>query len=153
MDEVEQLKEQLDKAEKFISQFEKDCCELIDEIIDAVCKNVIDRMNTELRTISMCDDFPQSFTFFDQLSVLHQSRSYDEIDFPTGMLENYIDNIIDSELSKLSAKDKTILWYANYGCTYGDNYQPLDANEMCYQRFNDFQNKRYEELLSDLDWF
>ena len=53
----------------------------IDEIIDIVCKNVIKRMNAEMRKVSLCADFPKEFTFFDQLSVLHQSKDYDEIFF------------------------------------------------------------------------
>ena len=79
MTEIEYLKEQLEKADKFISQIENDCYPLIDEIIDTVCKNVIKRINTESKQINLCDDLPKEFTFFDQLSVLHQSRDYDEI--------------------------------------------------------------------------
>lgn len=73
MTEIEYLKEQLEKADKFISQIENDCYPLIDEIIDTVCKNVIKRINTESKQINLCDDLPKEFTFFDQLSVLHQS--------------------------------------------------------------------------------
>ena len=47
MTEIEYLKKQLEKADKFISQIENDCYPLIDEIIDTVCKNVIKRINTE----------------------------------------------------------------------------------------------------------
>ena len=90
MTEIEYLKEQLEKAVKFISQIENDCYPLIDEIIDTVCKNVIKRINTESKQINLCDDLPKGFTFFDQLSVLHQSRDYDEIFFPNGCLEDYI---------------------------------------------------------------
>lgn len=151
MDETKYLKEQLEKANKFISQLEDDCYPLVDEIIDAVCKNVVKRMNTEAEHISLCDDMPQDFTFFDQLSVLHQSMDYDEIFFPNGVLEDYIDKLIELELNELSRKDKIILWYSNCHSEFGDEYEVFDARYMCSQHFNDFQNKRYEELLPKLE--
>lgn len=151
MDEIEYLKWQLKKADKFISQLEDDCYPLIDEIIDTVCKNVIKHINTELETISLCDDLPQGFTFFDQLSVLHQSKDYDEIFFPNGVLEDYIDNSIELELNELSRKDKIILWYSNCRSEFGNEYEIFDARHMCSQHFNNLQNKRYEELLPMLE--
>lgn len=153
MDEVEHLKEQLDKAEKFISQIEENCSYLVDEIIDTVCKNAIKRMNSKMEKFRLCDDYPQSFTFFDQLSVLHQSRDYDEIFFPNGVLEDYLENTLDLELDNIPLKDKIILWYSDCRSQIGHDYEIFDARHMCYQRFNDFQNKRYEELLPDLDEF
>lgn len=151
MTEIEYLKEQLEKADKFISQIENDCYPLIDEIIDTVCKNVIKRINTESKQINLCDDLPQEFTFFDQLSILHQSRDYDEIFFPNGVLEEYIDNSIEFELNRLSRKDKIILWYSNCLSEFGNEYEVFDARDMCNQHFNDLQNKRYEELLPMLE--
>lgn len=65
MEETKYLQEQLEKADKFISQLEDDCYPFIDEIIDIVCKNVIKRMNAEMRKVSLCADFPKEFTFFD----------------------------------------------------------------------------------------
>lgn len=151
MDETKYLKEQLEKADKFISQLEDDCYPLIEEIIDTVCKNVIKRINTESEQISLCDDLPQEFTFFDQLSVLHQSRDYDEIFFPNGVLEDYIDNSIELELNELPQKDKIILWYSNCHSEFGNEYDVFDARNICNQHFNDLQNKRYEELLPMLE--
>lgn len=151
MTEIKYLKEQLEKADKFISQIENDCYPLIDEIIDSVCKNVIKRINTESKQINLCDDLPQEFTFFDQLSVLHQSRDYDEIFFPNGVLEEYIDNSIEFELNRLSRKDKIILWYSNCHSEFGNEYDIFEARHMCNQHFNDLQNKRYEELLPMLE--
>ncbi len=151
MTEIEYLKGQLEKADKFISQIENDCYPLIDEIIDTVCKNVIKRINIESKQINLCDDLSQEFTFFDQLSVLHQSRGYDEIFFPNGVLEEYIDNSIEFELNRLSRKDKIILWYSDCHSEFGNEYEVFDARHVCTQRFNDFENKRYEELLPKLD--
>ena len=141
----------MEKADKFISQIENDCYPLIDEIIDTVCKNVIKRINIESKQINLCDDLSQEFTFFDQLSVLHQSRGYDEIFFPNGVLEEYIDNSIEFELNRLSRKDKIILWYSDCHSEFGNEYEVFDAQHVCTQRFNDFENKRYEELLPKLD--
>lgn len=151
MTEIEYLKGQLEKADKFISQIENDCYPLIDEIIDTVCKNVIKRINIESKQINLCNDLSQEFTFFDQLSVLHQSRGYDEIFFPNGVLEEYIDNSIEFELNRLSRKDKIILWYSDCHSEFGNEYEVFDAQHVCAQRFNDFENKRYEELLPKLD--
>lgn len=153
MTEIEYLKEQLEKADKFISQIEDDCYPLIDEIIDTVCNNVIKRINTESKQISLCDDLPQEFTFFDQLSVLHQSKDYDEIFFPNGVLEDYIDNSIDFELNGLSKKDKIILWYSNCHSEFGNEYEIFDARYICTQRFHDLENKRYEKLLPKLEYY
>lgn len=60
MEETKYLQEQLEKADKFISQLEDDCYPFIDEIIDIVCKNVIKRMNAEMRKVSLCADFPKN---------------------------------------------------------------------------------------------
>ena len=151
MTEIEYLKGQLEKADKFISQIENDCYPLIDEIIDTVCKNVIKRINTESKQINLCDDLPKGFTFFDQLSVLHQSRDYDEIFFPNGCLEDYIGNSIELEINELPRKDKIILWYSDCHSEFGNEYEVFDARYICTQRFNDFENKRYEELLPMLE--
>lgn len=112
---------------------------------------MIKRINIESKQINLCDDLPQEFTFFDQLSVLHQSRGYDEIFFPNGVLEEYIDNSIEFELNRLSRKDKIILWYSDCHSEFGNEYEVFDARHVCTQRFNDFENKRYEELLPKLD--
>ena len=125
MEETKYLQEQLEKADKFISQLEDDCYPFIDEIIDIVCKNVIKRMNAEMRKVSLCADFPKEFTFFDQLSVLHQSKDYDEIFFPNGILEDYIDNSIELEINELPRKDKIILWYSNCHSELGTNMKSL----------------------------
>ena len=151
MTEIEYLKEQLEKADKFISQIENDYYPLIDEIIDTVCMNVIKRINTESKQINLCDDLPKEFTFFDQLSVLHQSRDYDEIFFPNGCLEDYIGNSIELEINELPRKDKIILWYSDCHSEFGNEYEVFDARYMCNQHFNDLQNKRYEELLPMLE--
>lgn len=151
MTEIEYLKEQLEKADKFISQIENDCYPLIDGIIDTVCKNVIKRINTESKQINLCDDLPKEFKFFDQLSVLHQSRDYDEIFFPNGCLEDYIGNSIELEINELPRKDKIILWYSDCHSEFGNEYEVFDARYICTQRFNDFENKRYEELLPMLE--
>lgn len=151
MEETKYLQEQLEKADKFISQLEDDCYPFIDAIIDIVCKNVIKRMNAEMGKVSLCADFPKEFTFFDQLSVLHQSKDYDEIFFPNGILEDYIDNSIELEINELPRKDKIILWYSNCHSELGNEYEVFDARHVCTQRFNDFENKRYEELLPKLD--
>lgn len=151
MTEIEYLKGQLKKADKFISQIENECHPFVEEIVDSVCEKVVKRMNTELRQISLCDDFPQEFTFFDQLSVLHQSRDYDEIFFPNGCLEDYIGNSIEFEINKLPRKDKIILWYSDCHSEFGNEYEVFDARYICTQRFKDFENKRYEELLPMLE--
>ena len=153
MTEIEYLKEQLEKADKFISQIENDCYPLIDEIIDTVCKNVIKRINTESKQINLCDDLPKEFTFFDQLSVLHQSKDYDEIFFPNGCLEDYIGNSIELEINELPRKDKIILWYSDCHSEFGNEYEVFDARYICTQRFNDFENKMYEELLPKLEYY
>lgn len=82
-------------------------------------------MNAEMRKVSLCADFPKEFTFFDQLSVLHQSKDYDEIFFPNGILEDYIDNSIELEINELPRKDKIILWYSNCHSELGTNMKSL----------------------------
>lgn len=153
MTEIEYLKEQLEKADKFISQIENDCYPLVEEIIDSVCEKVVRRMNTELKQINLCDELPKEFTFFDQLSVLHQSRDYDEIFFPNGCLGDYIDNSIELEINELSRKDKIILWYSDCHSEFGNEYEIFDARHVCTQRFKAFENKRYEELLPKLEYY
>lgn len=153
MTEIEYLKGQLEKADKFISQIENDCFPFVKEIVDSVCEKVVRRMNTELEQISLCDELPKEFTFFDQLSVLHQSIDYDEIFFPNGCLEDYIDNSIELEINELPRKDKIILWYSNCHPEFGNDYEMFDARHVCTQRFNDFENKRYEELLPKMEQY
>lgn len=153
MAEEEYLKEQLEKADKFIRQLEYDCSLLVDGIVDTVCKNVIKRIDEEMKQFSLCDDLSKDFTFFEQLSILHQSRDYDEIFFPKGQLEDYIENTIELELDKLSNKDKIILWYSECHSKFGNDYEVFNATDICIKRFNDFENKTYEALVPKLEQY
>lgn len=151
MEETQFFKAELENADKFITQLENDCRPLVDDIIKDVCQRMINRINNDLKTIKLSDDLPANFTFFDQLSVLHQSQDYNDIYFPNGMLGDYIDDVIELELKNLSRKDKIILWYSDCRPICGTGYDLFDASEICKEQFNDLLNKRYEELLPELE--
>ena len=68
-----------------------------------------------------------------------------------GCLEDYIGNSIELEINELPRKDKIILWYSDCHSEFGNEYEVFDARYICTQRFNDFENKRYEELLPMLE--
>lgn len=147
--EIEYLREQIDQADDFISQIEKDCSSFVDELLNKVCKRAIRRMNKETKQgnfgrVSLSDDLPISFSFFDQLTILHQSKDYDEIFFPPGMLSNFIDDVLDDELNKLTAIEKTILWYSDCHGDFGSSYEICDIRPKLYERFVEIQNEHYE---------
>lgn len=106
------LKEQLQQADNFISEFENDCYELAKGIPRKVCERAIKRMNREMKnTPSLGDDFPARFTFFDKLSILLQSHSIDDLVFPNEILREYIENVIEDEFRKLPPLEQLVLNY------------------------------------------
>jgi hypothetical protein len=143
--EIEYLKEQLKHADDFISQIENDCTSFVDALLNKVCKRAIRRMNKETNgLVRLSEDLPVSFSLFDQLTILLQSKDYDEIFFPPGVLSDYIDNVLDDELNKLTEMEKTILFYSDCHGDFGSFYDVCDIRPKLYERFGEIQNEHYE---------
>ncbi len=134
--------DRISELENFISGVEEDFSDLADDIIDKVCKRAIKRMNKDMDNLHLVtDDFPNNFTFFDRLSVLYDSRTYDEMGYPDGMLERYITETLDGEIDSLPRIEKLILYYSNCYQSYVEND---DSNDASYRAEN-----RFKELLDE----
>ena len=94
-------------------------------------------MNIELKTISLCDDFPSRFTFFDRLSILLQSNSIDDLGFPNGILSEYIENILEDEFDKLNPLEKLAMHYSDCESDSSGEYTTNNVAEELYDYFID----------------
>lgn len=101
----------MDKMERnyidFVYEIERDCDTLSQPIISRLCKRAIKVMNKKASYFAgSTDDYPQSFTFFDILSIELQSKTYEEIN---PFLRDFVENTLDNEYDKLSALESFVL--------------------------------------------
>lgn len=110
---IKGLQREIENRDNFIKEFESDCIRLSCHIPKKVCKRAVRRINKELNAVSLCDDFPTRFTFFDHLSILLQSHSIDEVGFPNSMLSDYIASVLEDEFNKLDSLERLVMYYRN----------------------------------------
>lgn len=134
---IKSLQKEVENRDKFIREFEEDCIKLSCRIPEKVCKRAIRRMNSELKTISLCDDLPSRFTFFDSLSILLQSNNIDDLGFPNGMLSEYIENVLEDEFEKLEPLEKLVMYYSDCECDSFGEYTTNNIVEELYNYFID----------------
>lgn len=134
---IKSLQQGIENRDKFIREFESDCIKLSCHIPEKVCKRAIRRMNIELKTISLCDDFPSRFTFFDRLSILLQSNSIDDLGFPNGILSEYIENVLEDEFDKLNPLEKLVMHYSDCESNSSGEYTTNNVTEELYNYFID----------------
>ncbi len=135
--EEEYLNKRILELEDFILDVEETFTEFSNEIIDKVCKRAIKRMNKEMDNFVLSDDFPVNFTFFDGLSILYCSRSFDEMGYPNDMLEDYITAKLECEIDRLPRIEKLALYYSScYESFVNHNYYN-DASCRAESRFKE----------------
>lgn len=128
----------------FIYEIERDCVALSREIIDRICKRAIRRMNKEekespVRWASMTDDFPESFSFFDVLSVEIQYNYYDEIN---PHLRDYIENVLEDEYEKTSAIEQFVLDHSECAEHFECDYEAVQRK--LFDAFHDMLNAHWQ---------
>lgn len=134
---IESLQQGIENRDKFIREFESECIKLSCRIPEKVCKRAIIRINSELKNILLRDDFPSRFSFFDRLSILLQSNSIDDLGFPSGMLSEYIENVLEDEFDKLSALEKLVMHYSDCESNSSGEYTTNNVIEELYDYFID----------------
>lgn len=141
-EEIIALKERLQQADNFISEFENDCYQLAKDIPHKVCIKAIKRINREMKNAPLFgDDFPSRFTFFDKLSILLQSHSIDDLGIPNGLLRDYIENIIYDEFIKLPPFEQLVLNYKDCRQNIFNEYSINDIRTELFDYFILLANK------------
>lgn len=119
---------------------EKQAGYLYSDILSKVCRRAIAVMNKKLRHPSLSGgDFPYNFTFFDQFSVLIQSISMDEMGYPSGMLEDYISDVLEKEGDRVSDSESFVISY----CLHPSEDERCEFQSDLMKRFLDMANDHY----------
>ena len=134
---IKSLQKEIENRDNFIREFESDCIRQSCHIPEKVCKRAIKRINKELKPISLCDDFPTRFSFFDRLSILLQSNNIDELGFPNGVLSEYIENVLEDEFDKLAPIEKLVMYYSDCECNSFGEYTTNNVVEELFDYFID----------------
>lgn len=95
--------------EQIIESLEKQCRRLSQPILNRIGWRIIRRVGKDMEKANMNidDDMAElGLSFFDQLSIYYQNRTYAEIMFG---LDDYLDDIIDAAIDDLTEIDRLIL--------------------------------------------
>lgn len=100
----------MDKDIDLILEFERECMDLAQPIIDRLCKRAVHTMNKKAANYFDCGDYPATFSFIDILSIKMQENSLDEIN---PYLEDYIDSTLQIEFEKLTRLERLPIAYCD----------------------------------------
>lgn len=95
--------------EQIIESLEKQCRRLSQPILNRIGWRIIRRIGKDMEKANMNIDDDMAglgLSFFDQLSIYYQNRTYPEIMFG---LDDYLDGIIDAAIDDLTEIDRLIL--------------------------------------------
>lgn len=95
--------------EQIIENLEKQCRRLSQSILNRIGWRVIRRIGKEMERapIEIDDDMAGlGLSFFDQLSIYYQNRTYAELLFG---FDDYLDDTIQAEIGKITEIDRLIL--------------------------------------------
>ncbi|MGL5980689.1 MAG: hypothetical protein ACRCZY_07435 [Phocaeicola sp.] len=127
------------EKDKFILQFESGCKSYANDIIMRICKRAIRELNKQESTLAgSSDDYPDSFKFFDILSIERQDRSYEEIN---PFIEDYIEATLDNEYDKIQGLERLALDYSECYINSECDYEQVRQN--IREQFQDLLNKHY----------
>lgn len=115
----------MNKELKLILDFENECKNLAQPIIDKLCRRAMRSMNKKTAEYFGCEDYPSTFSFIDILSIKIQDYSLDEIN---PHLEKYIDSTLDLEYKKLSKLEKLVISYSDCSLSMQTNYYGCHDN-------------------------
>lgn len=125
---------------ELLEEIQEQCSLFSYELITLVCKRAIRTINTwKAHALPYADDFPNTFTTFDILSVLFQSMGFEEI---SPRLYDAIEGTLSSAYESLSAQEKFFIQYSecyiNKECL-----SPNDIDKKLYDRFVDMLNEHW----------
>ncbi len=106
--EIAALKKEISDLRERAYDNARDFANFDEEIIGKICRRAIKLMNETLEFIFSGGDFPNNFTFYDCLTVLYQSRTFDEMGYGS-MLEDHIEDVLYDEIDNLSPMERIIL--------------------------------------------
>lgn len=135
------LRRRAEEAEHFIREFEDTCQHLATDIFAEMCRGVMERMDKDGATAALwcADDFPDSFTFSDILSIEHQSMDYEEI---CHLLPDYIGGLLEDAYDRLPPREKAILSHAYLTTDYETDTEAILGD--LHKAFNTAEDERYE---------
>jgi hypothetical protein len=144
------------EAGEFISQFEDECRELAQPIIQKICKRILTSWNKQL-TNTEGDSYDEiGMTYVDKLSIKYQSRSLEEFGYG---FEDAIDDAIDAEYNCLNLCEQLILDYSECGGYYSLKYdcdrEKVKKNildELCKMIDKHYYTSRVQRFIERYDW-
>lgn len=114
-----------------LNDLEQQCERLAEPILNRIGWRIIKKMGKQMANNDIDQDFAElGLSFFDQLSIYYQSRSYEEIMFG---FDDYVDDTIDAEIGNLSEIDRLILEHRDL--------EALSKGEMEDRIFIDVKNE------------
>lgn len=115
----------MDKEIDLILEFESECMEIAQPIINRLCKRSMRTMNKKTANYFDCEDYPSTFSFIDILSIKIQEYSFDEIN-PN--LEEYIDSTLQIEFEKLPRLERLAIAYCDCSKDMQSKYNGSQPN-------------------------
>lgn len=114
-----------------LSELEQQCERLSEPILNRMGWRIIKKMGKQMANTDIDQDFADlGLSFFDQLSIYYQSRTYEEIMFG---FDDYVDETIEAEIDNLPEIDRLILEHRDL--------EALSKGEMEDRIFADVKNE------------
>lgn len=124
--------------QEIIEKIEKDCDALSEKIIAKVVRGIFKDLNA-LDVSMISEDYPEDFKFVDVLSIMSQTRSYEEINWE---LPGAIENFLDSAYEYLTPCERMVLDLTN---VYEYAHQEATTvNQRLREAFGQALNDHYE---------
>lgn len=125
---------------ELLEEIQKQCSHFAQEVLTLVCKRAMRTINTWMvHVLPNADDYPNTFTTFDILSVLFQSMGFAEI---APYLEDAIDGALSSAYDSLSAQEKFFIAYSDCN-VYMRSLTIEEIDKIIYDRFVDMLNDHW----------
>ena len=128
----------MDKEIDLILEFESECMEIAQPIINRLCKRAMHTMNKKTANYFDCEDYPATFSFIDILSIKIQEYSFDEIN---PYLEDYIDSTLQIEFAKLPRLERLAIAYCDCSKDMQSKYNGSQPN--IYNAFRKLLDEHY----------
>lgn len=122
---------------ELIKEIQNQCKYFANDIVTRLCKRAIRKMKAWEIKIGE-DNYPESFNFFDILSIECQSKCYDEI---SPCLKDAIEGVLDNEYDNLLPQERFFVDYSR--CYYDNGYDPISVKQLIYKRFNELLNEHW----------
>ncbi len=123
-----------------LEKIQEQCSNFADELFTLVCKRAMRTINTWMaHVLPNADEYPNTFTTFDILSVQFQSMGFDEI---APYLHDAIDGALSTAYESLSKQEKFFIEYSE--CYISMRTLTLEeVDKKIYDRFVDLLNDHW----------